>query len=1138
MKRKVKRILASLLAVVLFLTAAPLADLVGLEYGLKAEAASYKTGDIITFGMYPQNYVEDSYLRARLAEQEYDSKGVLYYEGQEYIKIGTAFYYYEPITWRVLSVDSDGLYVMAEKILDCQPYHQSYTSITWADCSLRTWLNTEFYNMAFSSSEKQKINLTHLVNGDNPWHGTYGGIDTYDRVFVPSVADVLESAKGFSSDVSDYDSARRAKVTKFAERRGVYVSTSASYYGNGYWWLRTPGRHSGSACFVYYSGYVSGSGFSVNGSDYGVRPALKLNLQSLQENQVITGTFESYVTTVVIDSEHWVSKIRIDGTDYDVQKGLIKTIPEAESYKNKFVTAYLDENGEVYSIEVDVEKKVNEENWYQSESGTDTNYGVKSSKATKASQVLEATNDFVNAMQSYLDMLGDEVDEDAEIVNVDDIVKELKNKNHAYFSLTNAPEAAEESVYYAVANFIKDVANDNKIYLKLNTDDTEEQQAVSMLKSLMSCFFRTTKVYYHGNYKVTLKDIYLAGQAFFGTITVEKYKGSDKGTKYTGALVSSTERTKEVLVAYVNNLSDIVQDECKYALAQIQSDFMNVTGLAELSESALNEYFTDKSAALLKGKYGDVLKMFINIKRSYDAIDGFKNFCKSYDADDWLSYNNMQNTLNLKSELDKLNVDYSLKGTEKWCVKSAIKTVEDAKKKLSDALYNYIYGVDTGDPENMSGWDKFWSGNWNCSTVQCPVEFEVYDSQGNILGYVDSSENHSEYIDYTDDIIIDVVNDVKYIYYPSDMEISIKFTAIDDGQMNYSIEQFTDGVPTGKINYFDIPLTLDEQFEQTIPASADLTETVETLNFETSDTVVNGEYISAEEEAYVTVNCQSDIQGFAIGGGEYPLGSSVKMMAFADEGCEFQGWYIGESLVSTAVVYQFTATEDVEIVALFDEIHDVHTFVDGMCTVCGDVTDTPSSIQNVTYVQQEDTHKTFAVTCNGRAQMIQFIEPDGGTRTYDRYNKNVSITSYDADGNEVSALSRDLSYEVWEIYTNLSVGTTVMLRAKFDSVWETDKRTLFVEEYNPVISMELSATSGKKGAVPATVVADEKTEKVMFKMPNNTSVTVSNFTTDENGNRVFTGNAWMNEDGTNEIKVYIRRDNVWKLAGTLEYTVE
>ena len=60
----------------------------------------------------------------------------------------------------------------------------------------------------------------------------------------------------------------------------------------------------------------------------------------------------------------------------------------------------------------------------------------------------------------------------------------------------------------------------------------------------------------------------------------------------------------------------------------------------------------------------------------------------------------------------------------------------------------------------------------------------------------------------------------------------------------------------------------------------------------------------------------------------------------------------------------------------------------------------------------------------------------------------------------------------------------------------------------------------------------------MFKMPNNTSVTVAYNAIDVNGNKLFKGKAWMNEDGVNEIRVFIYRDKVWKLAGTLEYTVE
>ncbi len=200
------------------------------------------------------------------------------------------------------------------------------------------------------------------------------------------------------------------------------------------------------------------------------------------------------------------------------------------------------------------------------------------------------------------------------------------------------------------------------------------------------------------------------------------------------------------------------------------------------------------------------------------------------------------------------------------------------------------------------------------------------------------------------------------------------------------------------------------------------------------------------------------------------------------------------------------------------------------------------SITNVEYEKSFDTRNTFTVTVEGRPAMIQFIEPTDGTRTYDRNHKNVTIKSYDANGNEVNSLDRTAVYEVWSIYSNMMPNVEIRTRAKYLSdaiyTWESETYNFPMILANPIISIELSSTLGKKGPVPATVVADDKTEKVMFKMPNNTSVTVSTYTTDENGNKIFTGNAWMNEDGLNEIRVLIYRNSVWRQVGTLEYTVE
>ena len=279
MKKIMKRAFAAVIVAVMLLTVAPLSGIADFIVAAQA-AGGYKVGDTIIFGSYPQEEVNDDYLRAKLAEQKYDSKGILYYNGDRYIRIGSSYYGMRPIEWRVLSVDSDGLYIMAKKILDCQRYNNSGNSTTWADCTLRTWLNSYFYDVAFSDSDKQKINTTHLVNGDNPWYGTPGGIDTYDKVFVPSVSDVLNPSSGFSSSYSTYDSARQAKVTAFAKARGASSFISGISYGNGYWWLRAPGYDSSFACAVNYDGYVERSGYYVDIHNYCVCPAMKLDLNS------------------------------------------------------------------------------------------------------------------------------------------------------------------------------------------------------------------------------------------------------------------------------------------------------------------------------------------------------------------------------------------------------------------------------------------------------------------------------------------------------------------------------------------------------------------------------------------------------------------------------------------------------------------------------------------------------------------------------------------------------------------------------------------------------------------------------------------------------------------------------------------
>ena len=202
---------------------------------------------------------------------------------------------YEPLEWRVL--DPDEGFVMCESIIDSQPYnntvyyngnkyYQDKTCTNYANdyatSSIREWLNNDFYNTAFTSAEKTEIQKSRQDNSC-PDDSAYDSDTTYDKIFLLSYDEAKNSACGFSSSGYEPDTAREAQGTDYAKVQGLWVDTSSPYYGNSWWWLRSPYYSSYYACGVY-SGGSSDDSFNVGSTDIGVRPALKINPQSDIDN--------------------------------------------------------------------------------------------------------------------------------------------------------------------------------------------------------------------------------------------------------------------------------------------------------------------------------------------------------------------------------------------------------------------------------------------------------------------------------------------------------------------------------------------------------------------------------------------------------------------------------------------------------------------------------------------------------------------------------------------------------------------------------------------------------------------------------------------------------------------------------------
>ncbi len=182
----------------------------------------------------------------------------------------------EPIKWRVLSVNGNDAFLLADQNLDAKPYNEEDTDVTWATCTLRTWLNDAFLNTAFTSAEQAAIKNTTVVNDDNPYYGTEGGENTTDKVYLLSIAETSNTAYGFNGEFNTSSNTREAKNTAYAKECGAWET----YEGNGCWWLRSPGDNSRSASDVYSGGYGDDTGGTVDIDGNAVRPALHLNLSS------------------------------------------------------------------------------------------------------------------------------------------------------------------------------------------------------------------------------------------------------------------------------------------------------------------------------------------------------------------------------------------------------------------------------------------------------------------------------------------------------------------------------------------------------------------------------------------------------------------------------------------------------------------------------------------------------------------------------------------------------------------------------------------------------------------------------------------------------------------------------------------
>ncbi len=168
--------------------------------------------------------------------------------------VGSVYWFkFEPISWLVINEDGEYATLVCNLIIDSQQYDYDSDGYdnNYAQSTIRAWLNDNFYNTAFSELQKRIIKTTLVDNSAESTENSENPNaceNTLDKVYLLSCVEMEEWFDFF-------DEAKRKQPTDYAKSQGTSIYTNqGGYYGNGYFWLRSPDATEDTVWTVYFIG--------------------------------------------------------------------------------------------------------------------------------------------------------------------------------------------------------------------------------------------------------------------------------------------------------------------------------------------------------------------------------------------------------------------------------------------------------------------------------------------------------------------------------------------------------------------------------------------------------------------------------------------------------------------------------------------------------------------------------------------------------------------------------------------------------------------------------------------------------------------------------------------------------------------
>ena len=225
----------------------------------------------VIYGMFPQSLVTDKKIIEALEQMENpEGNGWYLYDGQYYaplsglpynensffdsgkpIEEGKNYWFRcDPIKWRILD-KGKGCYLLLCDVLLISMVTNPYLGMNGYYVSdVFEWLDGEFFESAFSRGSSY-IRMVDVNNSpetvgqsgqpDNPRDDRWD--PTFDKAFLPSLADLLNPKYGFSSERGP-NAKRCCKTTEYARASGAFIFNPKTNYGQ--YWTRSPEIRSNS----------------------------------------------------------------------------------------------------------------------------------------------------------------------------------------------------------------------------------------------------------------------------------------------------------------------------------------------------------------------------------------------------------------------------------------------------------------------------------------------------------------------------------------------------------------------------------------------------------------------------------------------------------------------------------------------------------------------------------------------------------------------------------------------------------------------------------------------------------------------------------------------------------------------------